>query len=123
MEGSIVVSAIETLQGVFAEWQLIVAGTAALSLLLLTYAVWLLRDLRAELRHLPSELEHVAREPAEMLHIAAVHLEDISQKLGKIIPPNFHVRSIRADNLVVRPGGTDGRASRRVAESGGFERW
>jgi hypothetical protein len=68
-------------------------------------------DLGADLRHRADRLSGTTLEQQgeliRRLGRAVTHLERMEQKLGSIGPPDMHVSSITAENLVVRPAIAD----------------
>lgn len=68
-------------------------------------------DLGADLRHSAERLSGTMLEQQgeliRRLGRAVTHLERMEQKLGSIVPPDMHVSSITAQNLVVRPSIAD----------------
>jgi hypothetical protein len=60
-------------------------------------------DVRRSAGRLGSTLLQQQGELIRRMGRAVTHLERIEQKLGSIAPPDMHVSSITAQNLVVRP--------------------
>ena len=99
-------------------WQWIAMVGGVFLLLSWLYVLSLVRSLRRTVDDLVADVRHTAdrlsgttleqqRELIRRVGWAVNYLERMEQKLGSIVPPDVHISSITAENLVVRPSIVD----------------
>jgi hypothetical protein len=99
-------------------WQWIAMVVGVFLLLSWLYVLSLVRSLRRTVDDLVADVRHTAdrlsgttlEQQGELIRRvgwAVNYLERMEQKLGSIVPPDVHVSSITAENLVVRPSIVD----------------
>ena len=99
-------------------WQWIAMVGGVFLLLSWLYVLSLVRSLRRTVDDLVADVRHTAdrlsgttlEQQGELIRRvgwAVNYLERMEQKLGSIVPPDVHISSITAENLVVRPSIVD----------------